>query len=117
MNKTTKRVLALMLAVMMLVSALAACGDNAGTSSDANTSSSSESTPSSEVSSEPGESSEGEDEPAGTGAWTAPEVFDMNAEDYNHDDASSYYYDYTLGDFYKEYEVAKAEKLDRKSVV
>lgn len=112
MNKTTKRVLALMLAVMMLVSALAACGDNAGTSSDANTSSSSESTPSSEVSSEPGESSEGEDEPAGTGAWTAPEVFDMNAEDYNHDDASSYYYDYTLGDFYKEYEVAKAEKLD-----
>ena len=100
MNKTTKRVLALMLAVMMLVSALAACGDNAGTSSDANTSSSSESTPSSEVSSEPGESSEGEDEPAGTGAWTAPEVFDMNAEDYNHDDASSYYYDYTLGDFY-----------------
>ena len=30
MNKTTKRVLALMLAVMMLVSALAACGDNAG---------------------------------------------------------------------------------------
>lgn len=92
MNKTVKRALALMLAMLMLVSVFAACGnDSANPSSSQDSSSSSE--VSSEVSSDAGD--DGDDaEPEQTG-WTIPSI---DSEDY--DEISEYYYMEALGEFY-----------------
>ena len=113
MNKTVKRVLAFLLAAMMLVSVLAACGDNSGNSSTASDSSqSSESSASTEdSSSESGESSEEGGEPSDA-AWTVPSI---ESEDY--DEISEYYYNLALGDFYEFYsEAMQATDVDERYV-
>lgn len=107
MNKTVKRALALLLAALMLVSVLAACGNDSGNSS---TSSESSSTPADDSSVAEDSSSEaGEDEPeeGDTGAWTAP---DIESEDY--DELSEYYYNFNLKEFYDLYETATEEVMD-----
>lgn len=91
MNKTVKRALALMLAMLMLVSALAACGNDSGNSSSSQESSNvSAEDSSSEVSSDVG----GE-EPENTG-WTIPSI---DSDDY--DEISDYYYEFNLGEFHE----------------
>lgn len=94
MNKTVKRALALMLAMLMLVSVLAACGNDSG-----NSSSSQDSSSSSEASEESSEASEESsdvgEEPTETG-WTIPSI---DSEDY--DEISEYYYNFNLGEFYE----------------
>lgn len=107
MNKTVKRVLALMLALVLMVSVFAACGDN-NTGSSSESSSSSEESSSSESSSESEESSQEEgQEPTETGAWEAPSI---ESDDY--DELSDYYYDFNLGEFYDFYKDATQEVDD-----
>ena len=109
MNKTTKRLLALLLAVCMLATVLAACGDNTGSSSEP---ASSESTPaeesSSQVSSETGEVSSTAEPEGGDANWAPPAP--PETDDYN--EISEYYYNYNLGEFYEAYQTASAELLD-----
>lgn len=103
MNKTAKRVLALVLALMMMVSVFAACGNDSGNSS---TSSTPESSAPESSSSEPAdESSEVSGEEPSDTAWEAPQP--PEGDDY--DAISDYYYDYTLGDFWAIYQNATAE--------
>ncbi len=92
MNKTVKRILALMLAMLMLVSALAACGNDSGnSSSESSQSEASTEDSSSEESSDVGD----ETEPENTG-WTIPSI---DSEDY--DEISDYYYDFNLKEFHE----------------
>lgn len=105
MNKTVKRMLALLLAALMLVSVLAACGDSGSPSSSEQSSSSEESsseTESSEAGDDTSDPEEGE-----TGEWTPPSI---DSEDY--DEISAYYYDYNVGEFYETYEHATEEVMD-----
>lgn len=111
MNKTVKRSLAMLLAVLMLVSAFAACGSDSGSSAPSSSESSSSD---SSVSSEDTSSEEGEDasepEEGTTGAWTAPQEFDNENDDY--DAISEYFYDFNLGEFYELYQAATQEVDD-----
>ncbi|WP_322170704.1 ABC transporter substrate-binding protein [Acutalibacter caecimuris] len=111
MNKTVKRSLAMLLAMLMLVSAFAACGSDSGSSAPSSSESSSSD---SSVSSEDTSSEEGEDasepEEGTTGAWTAPQEFDNENDDY--DAISEYFYDFNLGEFYELYQAATQEVDD-----
>lgn len=90
MNKTVKRALALMLAMLMLVSVLAACNGGSG-----NSSSSQDSSASGEESSAASSDVDGETEPEETG-WKIPSI---DSEDY--DEISDYYYEFNLGEFHE----------------
>ncbi len=113
MNKTVKRLLAMMLAGALLVSALAACGDSGNSSSTADSSSqvSSEASESSETednaSSDVESSEAGEDETPSDTTWTVPSI---DSEDY--DEISEYYYNLNLGEFYELYKEATQEVDD-----
>ncbi len=104
MNKTVKRALALMLAMLMLVSALAACGGDSG-----NSSGSQDSSQSSEVEDSSAEESSdaGDEEPTETG-WTIPSI---DTDDY--DEISDYYYDFNLKEFHELCEAYAAEIDDQ----
>ena len=104
MNKTVKRILALMLAMLMLVSALAACGNDSGnSSSESSQSEASTEDSSSEESSDVGD----ETEPENTG-WTIPSI---DSEDY--DEISDYYYDFNLKEFHELCDAYAAEIDDQ----
>lgn len=106
MNKTVKRMLALLLAALMLVSVLAACGGDSGSPSSSEQSSSSEESSSETESSEAGDDTSDPEE-GETGEWTPPSI---DSEDY--DEISAYYYDYNVGEFYETYEHATEEVMD-----
>lgn len=106
MNKTVKRMLALLLAALMLVSVLAACGNDGSSSSSSEQSSSSEESSSETESSEAGDDASDPEE-GETGEWTPPSI---DSEDY--DEISAYYYDYNVGEFYESYEHATEEVMD-----
>lgn len=111
MNKTVKRALALLLAALMLVSVLAACGNDssssAPSSSEAGTSSDAASSEDASSEVEDGGDDASEPEEGDTGAWAPPSI---ESEDY--DEISEYYYNYTLGEFYEIYKDATSEVMD-----
>lgn len=108
MNKTVKRMLALLLAALMLVSVLAACGGDSGSSSSSEQPSSSQESSSEVESSEAGDGDDASEPEAGdTGEWAPPSI---ESDDY--DEISAYYYDYNVGEFYDMYEHATEEVMD-----
>ena len=109
MNKTVKRVLALILAAMLMVSAFAACGEQGGSSSSPDSSSSQDSSSSEDSSSEDSSSDVGGDEEPTDTAWQAPN-YEGDPNDY--DEKSSYYYDFNLGEFNEYLATATSEVLD-----
>ena len=107
MNKTMKRALAVLLAALMLVSVLAACGGDSGSSTPSSEAGSSSEASSEDASSEESGDDASEPEEEETGAWAPPSI---ESEDY--DEVSEYYYNYTLGEFYEAYKEATSEVLD-----
>ena len=97
----TKRILSLLLAVIMLIGCLAACGNN-----DTNSSEPASSTP---VDNTPESSTPVEEEPDET-AYTGLDWDAIDAMDY--EEASDTIYDFNLGEFYDYYTTAKAELDD-----
>ncbi|WP_300685820.1 ABC transporter substrate-binding protein [Acutalibacter sp. 1XD8-36] len=108
MNKTVKRALALMLAMLMLVTVFAACGNDSGNSSGSSSEESSQSSEASNSSTEESSDVGGEDEePTDTG-WTIPSI---DSDDY--DEISDYYYEFNLSEFHELCEAYAAEIEDQ----
>ena len=108
MNKTVKRALALMLAMLMLVTVFAACGNDSGNSSGSSSEESGQSSEASNSGTEESSDVGGEDEePTDTG-WTIPSI---DSDDY--DEISDYYYEFNLSEFHELCEAYAAEIEDQ----